>query len=519
MFTERNIYRLGRIPDYAIWAVATLFMTFIANRIVGNIAWLSFVYFPLFLFLGGLSSSGRFVGFAVARRGVIALWAVIVGILLLALVILFYPNDSVSLTTAQAQTASRTSPSHIAEFFLVIGSILGALARDCISRLITSSLLGKKRLGQNLLATAIWTIGIVLFPWSSHKSSATWYIFGMILGVLISRGFRLRFLQAVAAYRRIQDIFDAWPPNAQATKAELEAIKLLARGRQLPLFRFSALREKLEYWRVESDEGEDSLFTRRLALVSATVYRLEGQHQSALAETADVTEPIKKIEDAHLLLLRSLSLFELGKEDEAHQVLSTVLRSDLGSKCPFAKAILAIRKAEDVLAEPSNIKPSREPLDHILTALDLRRNIIKDRSKKTQDSGKSIDLFLARFAEIGVPITASLMLDILGYCHLAAGFPEEGRILLEKCIDIDRSFSTSYLHLGDYFLLRRPLYGSGTRKKSDLWHAEACYYAAMNVERNKNSRVRRLAKRRLKQVENERSRTAEATPGVIEIST
>jgi hypothetical protein len=186
---------------------------------------------------------------------------------------------------------------------------------------------------------------------------------------------------------------------------------------------------------------------------------------------------------------------EQGLEAEVDSLILTIRKSATGRVCPLTASVRARREAEKVLQDFRTASPNRHPLIHSIRALELRRQALTERFRAPDDS---IDLFLKKFLGVGVPLTPSFVLDILGYCTLSAGNIEEARVLLHRCIGLDPSYSYSYLHLGDIFLFRN-LLGVGDRRpnSNSLWHAKACYYAALFVERSEGSRVKSLARLRL----------------------
>ncbi|HKV11868.1 MAG TPA: hypothetical protein VJ725_27225 [Thermoanaerobaculia bacterium] len=261
MITERAFYLIGRVPEWVIWAIFTLSMTAAVRYVVPGWGWLSVAYFPLLLFIASLSNSEKATGFFVARRGTLAASCVVLSILIALSLIRWYPSGNSKSIVAGSSAGTPVVP------YLLMGAVLGALLRNVISLLIGLALLGKKRLGQNVLATALWSVGIALFPWEGHRNAAAWYIGGMGLGVILSRSFRLRVVKAAEAFWRIQEISESFPKGANISEVERESLNLLAKGRELPLLQYRKLRARLEEWRGSNE------FSTRVALISASVYR------------------------------------------------------------------------------------------------------------------------------------------------------------------------------------------------------------------------------------------------------
>lgn len=440
------------------------------------------LFVPVLVFLERISRSPWSVGYLTARDTALS----VIGALLFmmaGLILWLFGTPAVEApsTTLRINTV-----------YLFLGTVVGLEVRHAIGRLVRLALVARERLGQNCAVLVIWTLGIVLFP-QSHENAQSYYLVGIGAGILLHKGVRLRLSLRVSAYRRLLEIVDAFPSNAEVTQREMHALELLARGRQYPSMKFKALRNFLDQARTES------AFSNRLALISASVYRLEGDYDRAVAESRVANDPPRDLVDTHLLLLRALSLEEQGQESEVDSLLIAIRKSETGRACPLTAAVRARREAESVLRKFQGAEPNRHPLIQAIRALELRRRALSERFRAPD---VSIDLFLKRFLGVGVPLTPSFVLDILGYCTLAAGNSEEARVLLHRCIGLDPVYSYSYLHLGDTFLFRHRLSVGDQRPHSDnIWHARSCYYAALLIERSPGSRVRRLARERLKLIE------------------
>jgi tetratricopeptide (TPR) repeat protein len=483
MLSEKLLFWPVHIPDYVIFLFVSGFMGVAVHFFLPNLLVVTLLYFPVLLAFEAVSRSPRFIGYINSRRDLVSFSVAL--ILLLA---------SFTIVILQGSTLPAIKPEfmHSNLSFLVIGLALGLALRQCWQQMALLGLVGKRRLSQILLVNALWSLGLIFYPRYPHQASVPWYLVGIAGGVLLHRGSRLRLTQAAAAYRRLEDIADAWPPREPAPPVEQVALKLLAAGRQLPSLKFRKLRRFIE------ESRSKNVFTKRLALISASVFRLEGEWDRAMSEASFGPSSPVEVADAHLLLLKVMSLDELGRSDEADAALHNILTSTVGKDCPLANSLSALKLAESTISDSASITTSKAPLHQMLKALDLRARILKGRKDNVTEGEESVNRFLGRFIEAGVPITASLTIDILGYCHLAAGYVEEAGVFFQRCLELDPAFSPTYLHLGDYFLFRNRLaYGSDVPSRGDLWHARACYHAAVWTERNPTSRIRRIANERL----------------------
>lgn len=495
---------LRGIPDFIYLTVAASVMALATAYFVGNWLYLAIMYVPIFLYIEGLSRSPLFLGWVIAWRSRVAFWIGIV-LLMLGLVYFVYPQSGLAIGPGFHPDFSRAKHLYVANF--VVGTILGILLRHACGRLAVAALLGKKRLTLNILVIAIWNVSIILFPWAAHGIAGGWYILGAAFGMMLHKGSSPAC--NAAAYRRIHGIADAWPPGAAAKPAELEALDLLARGS------FRKLRKKLDRWKGSAE------YTTRLALVSAAVYRHEGEYDRSLNETTEALQgDAGAPEAAHLLLLKAVNLAEaVAKDAEADDCLNKLLSSDEGAACPLAVSTEALWAAERVLLDAEHLEVTDTPLSKARLALQARRELMRKRMEDKSANNKSVDDILRRFVELGMPVTAASIVDVLAYCHLAAGYPEEALPMFERCIEMDPDYARAYLHLGDYFLFRERLGSAVYPNRSDLWHSEACYCLACHLEHNQHSRTSRLARERRSFVQQQRrlrdagaqtSRTSEA---------
>jgi hypothetical protein len=247
--------------------------------------------------------------------------------------------------------------------------------------------------------------------------------------------------------------------------------------------------------------------TKRLHLISACASRLEGTYAEAIADTQVAADPPIDDLDAQLLLVRALSLEDRDDDEgsEIDRILTVLSSSEAGRACPLTLALQARRAAERHIGSRGEIVFSRDPVDLVLRSLDLRRAASGIVEQTIPGNRDEVTEFFRGFVALGVPVTPSWLLDVFGYALLVAGCAEEGRVFLQRCISLDPAYSYGYLHLGDYFLFRRTEPNDGREKAHPghpgAWHARACYLLAVRVERSRASRVRRIARDRLRLVD------------------
>ena len=393
---------------------------------------------------------------------------------------------------------------------LLIAFFLGVLVTLVIDNLNLSIFIGDYTSNWELLSIAVFSLGILIFPWKQGEPLEGAFLIGLATGVGVYRGVTLSVARQRAAHRRVEHLKDIWP-SIRTNSGEQKAYDLLKKGRDFFGFgKFGKLRRllenlrRLEDVRLKERPEDEPVWTKRLTLISGTAYRLEGEFDRAIEETEiEGVETLEDEVDPHLILLRITCLNELNKTQEADSLIDMLLQSDHGEHCPLTNLLHAERLAQQVLEEPEQIVSSQAPLAAALKAFALQVDLIRERIADPDD--KTIDAHLSKFTEVNVPKLKSAMTNILGLSYLTAGNSDLAKAQFAKCIVSDPMMSSPYLHLGDYFLFGRRIRG-GTLRNSDIRSARAAYYAADLVEGLRESRVHVMVQDRLDMIERIESR-------------
>jgi len=513
-----------KIDSWKIWLVAAVIIGWIAQTLIGNLLYSILVYLPFILFQEGVSRSERFVAWLIAKRNSIVL--VTIATTSLIGLVLFFVISNLEQTSTVTQSNLRFDKDLLRGIFCFLGIIFGSLFRFSVGRMIYRALLERRRLGFEILALIIWaTMAVILlaviwyYPW--HRPGIPPYICGIAIGILIHKGTKWWFEKQAETRRRIENVVGAWRLEPDPTPLEKDMIELLAKGRNFPSMKYKNLRREIERWR------DTKYFSKRIALISASVFRIEGDYEPSVDEAAITSGKVNEFVDCHLLLMKSINLADLNPDNdiESERALELVLNSSKCSTCPLAKATKALRLAEKVLEKPGDLPSTRlQPLKLAQEALDLRRTLIAGRKKQQRNIKTKTDLeqgekednadSLSRFLDLSIPVTYTFMLDVLGYSYLAAGFSHEARVLIERCIETDPTYSSAYLHLGDYFLFRNLYFGTmEVLRRNDLWHANLCYRIAIYIEKKRKSKIRRLAEGRIELLPNLQTQLSDVNKG------
>ena len=376
---------------------------------------------------------------------------------------------------------------------LIVALIAGVFLRQAVEQLAFFTLTGYFSSHWDLILLGICSLTLLVFPWTAAPIVQAAFLVGLGTGIILHKSVTLRVARAAAGYRRIELILDIWP-TADWTPGEKTALDLLRKGRRPFSKNFKKLRDHLDDLRNKS-RTEPSCWTKIIALISATAYRLEGRFNLAIKETHVADEKtLAESVDAHLLLLRIICLFEISDVDGADAVIKRLRTSDHRKHCPLTSLLHAERLAHKTLANPRRTAPNCKALRAALRAMGLRRRVILERV--ADPAYRTRRAYLAKFIEVSVPSTATIMTNIVGLSHLAAGHPDQARKHFSQCIAADPMMSSAYLNLGEYFLFRALLWGSKP-SPSDLQSAEAAYRAARWVEGVKESRIHVMVQERL----------------------
>jgi hypothetical protein len=378
-----------------------------------------------------------------------------------------------------------------------LGAVLGRNLLRLAADLVARALFGRPRFFTTLSLISLWFLIPALIFLPFHPNAMAPSLLGAGFGILLHKGMTLRLNRAVGAYRRLFEVQSQVPATLPLPENEKIALNRLASGRHPITKRFSALRAHL------NDCHDQGTMSKRLHLISACAWRLEGRYADAMDDTVVAKDPPLDNLDAQLLLIRALSLEDRddATDVEIDRILKTLSSTLAGESCPLTLALLARRTAERSIDPSGMLAVSKIPLSFVITSLELRRSTGSVLEQSKAGTPNDAAEFFRGLVAHGVPVTPSWLLDVCGYSLLVAGCPDEARVFLQRCISLDPDYSYGYLHLGDYFLFRNA--GIAARgplantRKADSWHAQACYLLAQRIERNKSSRVGRLARSRL----------------------
>jgi tetratricopeptide (TPR) repeat protein len=203
--------------------------------------------------------------------------------------------------------------------------------------------------------------------------------------------------------------------------------------------------------------------------------------------------------DNLLHLALALSLGDRGDRAETYEHLQEALR--LQPTCRLCLSTLALRRAEDVAL--SDAAEPRAPLsgDQSLALAALTKAL---HGAPIPHSERVEALLVGSMAAM----TRILLLDIQAYVLLKTGFAATVAPMLQQCVHEDPYFASGYLHLGEYYLIRRvsrdraktgtypAVTGQHSNSQADLelWLATLCIEIALELEAGRDSLVARRAR-------------------------
>jgi len=481
------------IIDGFIWLFTIVLLAFLTQIFLASWVWTVVILLPMAIIFQGLLRSSRIAGFIIAKRSwmVFCVSFLLICSGLIIIIVRLFDYDILLLSSLeQNRIVGNINRTASIIGFIVIGVILGALFRQAVGRAIYGTLLHRLTVGHRVSCIAIWTATVIIFPYPYHPEAIPYYFCGVAIGILIHKAFHLWLERKVQGYRRICNIYAAWPSGAQGTHEEYQALKLLKK------LRHTRLRKRLNDWK---SEGRN-VFTTKLTLISASLFRIEGDYERSNAEIDSACDPesIKTMEDIHLLLLKTINLRDCNKDVEAIQLINILRLSQIGRTCPLVHATYSLLQSETVLNDLQGFTPSIKPLLSSYRSMLHRNNLVLVRQSisRANSTGRMKE-FLSRFLDYCVPVSTTLMLDVLGYALLAANHISEAKVLFQECITVDPTYTSAYLHLGDYFTIRACSISEPSLKARNAWHASLCYWTAKYSEKVNSSRVSTISSHRL----------------------
>jgi len=484
------------ISVFATIAFAALTMLFYPSWV-----WSLAVLVPTTIFYEIILRSPSATAYIIAKRtkavGITAIVILALGGLTYYLAGVWQWSSVVSSGSLQQPSISNSDMVIIVGFCL-LGIVLGILFRQALGRSVFSTLLQKLSVGQRITTIGIWTTILIVAPYPIHPKAVPFYVWGVALGVLIHKAVHLWLSRKVQGFRRIANIYHAWPPEAELTTLEHDVLKLFKR------LRFRKLRKKLDGSKQRVESGSDS--SLRLALISASLFRIKGNYEAAIREVTEVVPRGPVVIDSpvkvHLYLMRAICQRDANQDKEARQTIDSLLATKEGQSCPLVQATDSLLQSEEVLKDPSNFQPSVDPLDAAHKSMRNRSSLMKLREGMIAIGyPDQLKDFFSRFLDYCVPVTAPFLLDVLGYALLSAGYTYEASVFFHECITVDPTYTAAYLHLGDYFHVKQTMTTSDSIKANCIWNAKLCYYAAKYSEKVGRSRIFQIASKRLDDLE------------------
>lgn len=308
----------------------------------------------------------------------------------------------------------------------------------------------------------VFLLGITIFLWlcplsDIHDGLLCYYIGGVGLGFLIHHFIKRGLRNRAKRYRLGQTILRMLEVTDEKFRPmEIEAITFFSKQDW----------KKLKKLFKKNPE----VFSTILVIVKASMLRVQGKYHEGLEiinkelENPDRTKEL----DAYLYCQKALALGEIGEEEQMFETLKKSLEKK--SDCLLSKVTLSLRLAEkvDTNAESEHRKAA---LREIWQALQL-------------NARETSPILIGQVIGSTVPVTWTLFLDAYAYALLKVGHYRFSRSLLKQCIKDDPSFSSPYLHLGEWYMEAKHF------DKSDKL-ARLCLLVAKYLEDNKNSLITR----------------------------
>ncbi|MFH1894171.1 MAG: hypothetical protein ABIK83_15990 [Candidatus Zixiibacteriota bacterium] len=481
---------LQAIPDRWLLRIAFIFIGLVTVYFVGERIWILIIYLPMQIFFELIETNPSFTAQIIAKRTRFAVIIIITvffaGIFLYLLHIGKVIEMPLTSDRLVQHHLSSDSANRLIYGFLLLGVVLGALLRHITGRIVYRVLLSRSRTGIKILGLATWSAVIVIAPYQIHPYAVAYFLVGLAIGMTVHKWFHYSIEKRSQARRRLLNIYTALRLNEVVEVAVVKAVELLIKDTLSVSRKYRKLRNLLNEYRRSGN------LSKELALISASLLRFQGKFRDSIAEIDAATSDGFIDENTHLLVMKAINLADQNNNADANELLDKILGLQRGMTCKLTNSTKALWLAEELLQNLREPALSAEPLKYALKAIELKMGVASPDERLTK--------FLSRFFDFGAPVGATFVLDVWGYSLLSAGSIYEARIVFEHCIEIDPSYSSAYLHLGDYFVLNSGLRSDPSRKLRDLWHAEVCYRTALISEHEMTTRIASRASMRLDQL-------------------
>ncbi|MFQ5639412.1 MAG: hypothetical protein ACE5IR_15615 [bacterium] len=356
--------------------------------------------------------------------------------------------------------------------FIVQGLVVGVILRNLIVWISYRTLFGATIETQRFL----FLLGFTTFLWlcplgQEHRIYAYFYLVGVGGGFLLHYTIRIKQRKRARRYRRGQTIL-----RVIEFPSEIEAMKYYAK----------------QDWKKLNQlfKDHENQMTTVLKIVKVCMLRIQGKYQEGLKIIEEeLKNPDRNKElDAYLYCQKALAHSELDERDLMYKALDKSLK--LKPTCLLSKVTKSLRLGEDLedslekkpeMSDEDKEEKNEEPLHEIWGALKLNAQ---------ENPLESI----AKVIGSAVPVTWTFFLDAYAYALLHVGDFRFSRSLLKVCIKDDPSFSSPYLHLGEWYM---------KTKTDDKFKklAKLCLSVALKLEGEKNSLIKRRSEHLRKKLE------------------
>lgn len=312
--------------------------------------------------------------------------------------------------------------------FMLQGGVIGVLLRQLSLSVILNSLFGRSARIQRLMLMLGFAVVIWLFPVNSRYGVFQgFYIVGVSIGLVAHVVWRAILHRRYRLSRYGRGVMEMINGELGSLSTDEEnAYKLFIKRKRRA---FEKLIRKLEM---------AGPLSPRLRILKAHSLRVYGRYADALQTSENQLDNTDRDTsfDRLFLLQKALALNELGERQKMYDALkeSKRLRDDNF----LINATLALRMAEEL------------PIENIRNTEESRFPVQLLRDAMLQNTSEASFEVLSDLFGDAIPIRWGFVQDVYGYTLLKAGDFSFSKDLFLNCIEKEPSFSSSYLHLGEW---------------------------------------------------------------------
>lgn len=376
----------------------------------------------------------------------------------------------------------------LATQFFFQGTVVGVVIRMLLLNLYANLIRAKSLHIAKLLIMIAWVVFIIMFPIADrHRNMSSIFVFGFGAGFILHYYARTQDKKDAQRVRLRQNILSLINliKNDNGNSEINNKSKKLTPEEEKAVDLYTNQKWKLLKKLLKQHDESITLFFVRLSM-----YRKLHQYETVLGLIREKLDDIKKNENdsiykshehffhLHFALNESERFNHLGSWKNRQNIFKHLdIAYNLNPDCLLTCATYSLRLASEINKDSNSEDENQEYKDKSLKLIWHAMKLYEN-----PEHPRPVSLVTG----MTVPVTYKFLLDTYGYVLLKNGMLRFSKALILQCIFEDPSFSSSYLHLAEWYIA----YYQDTNKtnisrgKNESWKKAAMLnlYIAVEIE-------------------------------------